>query len=241
MIAIMQPTFLPWIGYFDLIDQVDSLVFLDNVQFSKQSWQQRNRISTDRGLEWITMPVQSGSLDRLIMDVKIGGGHYPSKIINKIEQNYKYHPYFEEFWPIIKSILLSHHNGDLLSKLNINLIKAISKILGIDKNFYVSSDMNNSSGKVERLIDINKNLNSKSYLSPMGAFEYLSEGGYLFVANDIDVKFHKYNHPNYQYKRLPFNQGASVIDLLFTCGDKSIEIIRSGRDNAIGIEELKHA
>lgn len=236
----MQPTFLPWIGYFDLIDQVDNFVFLDNVQFSKQGWQQRNRISTYRGLDWITMPVKSGRLNRLIMDVRIGGSHNPSKVINKIEETYKSHPHFEKFWPKIKSILLSYNNGDLLSELNINLIKSITETLGIDKNFYMSSDINKSTDKIERLIDINNYLNSKNYLSPIGAFGYLLDGVNLFSENNINIKFHKYNHPNYQDQRFPFNQGASVIDLLFTCGDKSLEIIRSGRENSLRMEELKH-
>ena len=105
MIAIMQPTFLPWIGYFDLIDQVDDFVFLNDVQFSKQSWQQRNRIATPRGLEWVTLPVESGSLCRLINEVKITSGI--DRVVSKIENNYKKYPYFSRYWPELKLILIS--------------------------------------------------------------------------------------------------------------------------------------
>ena len=82
-VAISQPTYLPWIGYFDLIDQVDAFIFLDSVQFEKQSWQQRNRIKTPKGLQWLTVPVMfRGRFGQLIHQVEIRAGRSPLPLVN---------------------------------------------------------------------------------------------------------------------------------------------------------------
>ena len=81
-VAIMQPSFMPWIGYFDLMDQVYTFIFLDNVQFEKQTWQQRNKIRTPNGLEWLTIPVKvSGKFGQNICDVEISVQQFPKKQI----------------------------------------------------------------------------------------------------------------------------------------------------------------
>ena len=236
MIAIMQPTFLPWIGYFDLIDQVDNFIFLDDVQFSKQSWQQRNRVATVQGLDWITVPVINGRLNRLIIDVMIGDNL--KKIQNKIENSYSNHPHFDSYWPEIKKTLAQRNAGDSLPKLNIDLIKIISSMLGVDANFSNSSETGTSDDRIDRLIDIIKHYNSDEYISPIGAFNYLSNSYNSFSKENIEVKFQNYNHPKYKLAGFPFHEGASVIDLIFTHGPRSIEIIRSGRSEPYKIEEL---
>lgn len=236
MIAIMQPTFLPWVGYFDLIDQVKIFIFLDNVQFSKQSWQQRNRISTERGLEWITVPVFKGGMSKSISDIKISCDLI--KILNKIEANYKKYPYFELCWPQINQPLKKANATDSLSKLNIDLIESISKILGIETTFYKSSQMNISEDRVSRLVDIIKLNHSGTYLSPVGALEYISSDFNSFTEEDIEVRFQNYIHPNYSLVGYPFSRGASIIDLIFMHGPNSIEFIRSGRGRPHKIEEL---
>lgn len=236
MIAIMQPTFLPWLGYFDLIDQVDNFIFLDDVQFSKQSWQQRNRVATKNGLEWITVPVIGGCINRPIIDVMIGSDL--NKIVNKIEINYKKYPYFNLYWPKLKQAIIERKAGDSLSKLNIQLIEIISAILEINTSFSKSSESETSDDRIIRLIDIIKIHHDYEYLSPIGAFDYLLNSYDSFVAENIEVKFQNYNHPNYYTNSLPFFQGASVIDLIFTQGPKSIDIIRSGRGRPLKIEEL---
>lgn len=227
MIAIMQPTFLPWLGYFDLIDQADLFIFLDNVQFSRQSWQQRNRITTQRGLEWITVPVKGGSSKEQIVDVRLSSDL--KKIIDKIENTYRNHPFFKMYWPDFKEILAVQMAGDSLSTLNIHLIKAISSMLGINASFMTSSTIRTSDHKINRLIDIIKFTRSNQYLSPIGASEYLLHQLDQFSENKIDIKFQNYNHPNYKLEKFPYCEKASIIDLIFTHGLMSVEIIRSGR------------
>src|SRR5271155_2267040 len=98
-VAITQPTYLPWLGYFDLIDQVDAFVLLDSVQFEKQSWQQRNRIKTPNGLQWLTAPVRTkGRSAQLIKDVEIAETDFYIKHLNLIQTNYRNAPFFENWF-----------------------------------------------------------------------------------------------------------------------------------------------
>ena len=98
-VAIMQSTYLPWVGYFALMKSVDVFIILDSVQFSKRSWQQRNQIKTESGAKWLTVPVISkGKKDQLIADVKIDySSKFPESHINMIEQNYRKSPFFGDF------------------------------------------------------------------------------------------------------------------------------------------------
>ena len=134
-ISINQPTFLPWVGWFDLVDHSDVFVVLDDVQFSKQSWQQRNRIRTSKGLEFITIPVKNKD-KQTILDVEIAENHFEKKIIKSIFTNYKkskfFDKYFDEFSDIINQSTKSHK----LSLLNLNLIKWLAEKLNIKKNFF---------------------------------------------------------------------------------------------------------
>ncbi len=98
-IAISQPSYLPWLGYFDLIDQVDTFVVLDTVQFEKQSWQQRNRIKTSAGLMWLTVPVVfRGLLGQKILEVEVRDAEFWRKHLRGIEVNYRRAPCFEEYF-----------------------------------------------------------------------------------------------------------------------------------------------
>ena len=98
-VAISQPTYLPWMGYFDLMDQVDVFVILDSVQFEKRSWQQRNRIKTLAGLQWLTVPVAvRGKQGQLIHEVEIQEPAFWENHLRNIELNYRRTPHFETYY-----------------------------------------------------------------------------------------------------------------------------------------------
>src|ERR1039458_566873 len=121
-IAVTQPPYLPWIGYFDLIDDVDTFVVLDTVQFEKQSWQQRNRIKTPAGLLWLTVPVVfRGLLEQKIMEVEIRDVEFWRKHLRGIEVNYGRAPFFDEYFPQVSSILQDCRPGMRLIDLNLRL------------------------------------------------------------------------------------------------------------------------
>ena len=230
-ILITQPTFLPWVGFFDLIDQADIVVFLNDVQFSKRSWQQRNKIKTKNGLEWITIPAEvKGLRNQNIKDTKINLKNFDfEKFKNKIIFNYSKAKYFSiyigDFFKIIENEL---SNGSI-SDLNLSIIKWLMKIFKIEKKIYLSSELDVDGKKTQKIINICNKLNSKSYISTIGSKEYLQEDIELIKKNKIKTYFHNYIHPKYTQCYTPFIPFASSLDILMNEGDKSLSIIKSGR------------
>lgn len=238
-VVIMQPTYLPWLGYFDLIDQADVLVFLDNVQFEKQSWQQRNKLRTPNGLEWITVPALiKGRFGQSIKDVVINPVGFPDKHIRQIKQNYSRAPCFQMYFERFAHTLTTAAKGSLLCNLNIALIEWMSSQLSISTRFVRASELGLSGKRTQLLVDILKHLKAKTYLSPLGSWDYLKEEWSLICENGVEVEFQNYSHPQYRQVYHPFVPYASAIDLLLNEGDLGAEIIRSGRKSAILAEEL---
>ena len=227
-IAICQPTYLPWIGYFDLIDQVDVFVLLDDVQFEKQSWQQRNRIKTPLGLQWLTVPVMfRGRLEQKIKDVEIRDHEFWRNHRRAIELNYRRARFFDDYFEPLASILSS--NCSSLNDLNIALIGWFAGMLGIGTRVLRSSEVQHEGKRTESLANLCRILGATEYLSPLGSAAYLLAEQAVMTQEGINVLFHNYDHPQYHQLFPPFVSHASVIDLLFNEGPASLEIIRSGR------------
>ena len=229
-IAISQPTYLPWLGYFDLIDQVDMFVFLDNVQFEKQSWQQRNRIKTPMGLQWLTVPVIfRGRFGQLIQDVEIRDTEFCKNHLRAIELNYRRAPFFDLYFPELKEHFNSVQSGSLLGDFTIRLIQWIVNTLNIQTQFMRSSTIKSEGSRSARLVNLCRSLGANSYLSPLGSMTYLMNDVALFEEASIEVKFQNYEHPVYKQLFQPFSAYATALDVLFNEGSRSLEIIRSGR------------
>jgi len=131
-VAISQPTYLPWLGYFDLIDQVDQFVLLDDAQFVKQSWDQRNRIKSPTALQYLTVPVIfRGRLGQRLCDVEIRDPRFWEKHLRAIEVNYGKAYYFDVYFPHLKEILQHCEPGSKLIDLNLALIQWIASDLGL--------------------------------------------------------------------------------------------------------------
>ena len=239
-IAIMQPTYLPWIGYFDLIDQSNTFVFLDTVQFERQSWQQRNRVKIQNGLHWLSVPVlRSGHSTQSIREMEIAKSPaFPLKHLRTIEQHYRRAPYFDDYFPAFEELL--SRDEDLLSNLNQALIQWIAKEVGIQADFKCSSDLRANGKRSELLVNICLELGSASYLSPLGSAGYILEEQENFALAGIAVSFQHYEHPNYRQLSEPFLPYASMLDLLFNEGDKALDILRSGRRPHYSLEEARH-
>ena len=230
-IAISQPTYIPWIGYFYLLDYVDSFVFLDNVQFDKRSWQQRNKIKTTKGLEWITVPVNvKGLMSQKICDAKIKiSEKFPQNHLKSIELNYRLSPFYSNYIDAIKEVYLDSIEHQSLSKLNTQLIIIISKILGIQTDIQFASNLEVLGNKSELLISICKIIKADRYVSTKGATEYLINDKNKFLNNKIKLDILNYEHPEYNQRFDNFQQNAGILDLLFNEGPNSLKIIRSGR------------
>jgi len=229
-VAICQPTYLPWLGYFDLIDQVDNFVLLDTVQFERQSWQQRNRIKTPAGLQWLTVPVRfRGKLGQRICDVEVRTTDFVGKHIRAIELNYSRSRHFNRFFPELSSILRSAQPGGRLSDLNVRLLEWFVAILGIHTPVVLASSLHEEAKRTELLANICRHLGASEYLSPIGSAEYLLCEISVMTDAGIDTHFQYYVHPEYEQRFPPFVPYASVVDLMFNEGDRAMEIIRSGR------------
>jgi hypothetical protein len=237
-IAISQPTYLPWIGYFDLIDQVDLFVFLDNVQFEKQSWQQRNRIKTAVGLQWLTTPVIfRGRFGQLIKDVAIRDSQFCRSHIRSVELAYRRSPYFGQHFSEFSDRLRALCEGSLV-ELNIGLIDWIMGVLGIRTPTVRASALLATGKRTELLASICGAVGATKYISPVGSAVYLlGEQDHLNRAN-VEILFQNYRHPEYRQVYTPFEPYASVVDLLFNCGTEALKILRTGRGAPYSVKQL---
>ena len=229
-IAISQPTYLPWLGYFDLIEQADQFVILDTVQFEKQSWQQRNRIKTAAGLQWLTVPVHfRGRLEQRIHEVQIRDSSFKADHLRAIELAYRRAPYFGEYYPALECHLGTAEEGSRLVDLNCGLMRWMLEALRIATPLYFASQIPVEGKRTELLASICRHLGASAYLSPVGAADYLLGEMEIMTRAGVDVSFQNYAHPEYRQLFPPFVPYASALDLLFNEGPNSQEILRSGR------------
>ena len=225
----MQPTYLPWIGYFKMIDLVDKFIFLDNVQLNKRSFQTRNKIKCMDNELFISVPIKKIKReDSLIKDVEIDGEKWVSKHLNSILHSYSKSKYFPEVFDFISKILKKKNSG--LSNLNCTLIINISRKLGISTEFEkASSTTVNNLNKEDKLIQICKEFEFDNYLSPINSSTY--------IENKTENKFKTSNINLYYYEYFPrkYNQLGkknilylSIIDLLFNYGfENSLDVINN--------------
>ncbi|MDY7003475.1 MAG: WbqC family protein [Cyanobacteriota bacterium] len=228
-IAIMQPTYLPWIGYFDLIDYVDCFVFLDSVQFNKRSWQQRNRLKGAKGVTWLTVPVISkGRREQKIFEVEIDlSRQFQAKHLKTIANCYSKAPFFSQYIDELSTIF--HNTHYCLAELNIELIQWFCKQLGISTQTLRSSDLNIEGKKTELLVNICEVLDANCYLSAEGSRVYIEENN-LFETKNIRLAYHNYKHPIYDQLYGEFIPYLSILDLLFNKGELSLFLIQKGRE-----------
>tara|TARA_B110000902_G_scaffold267188_1_gene358946 strand:+ start:2106 stop:2831 length:726 start_codon:yes stop_codon:yes gene_type:complete len=229
-IAIMQPTFSPWVGYFDLIDQADHFVYLDTVEFSKQSWQQRNKIKGAGGPSWLSLPVTySKTLKTTISEATVGNLNHFKKTITTVQHAYSKANYAESNLMWILDWLANVKEGQLLSDLNVEFIEVVCNKFKISTPRILASKVPHKDNRHERLIDICLSLNATQYISPPGAFDYMQEDISHFKQAGIDVVFHQYNHPVYRQMHGEFASHMSVIDLILNEGEASMSILKEGR------------
>jgi hypothetical protein len=238
-IAIAQPTYLPWLGYFDLLDQVDKFVLLDTVQFEKQSWQQRNRIKTPTGLLWLTVPVVfRGRLGQRIVDVEIREAGFWRDHLRAVELNYRRAPFFDEYYPAWAELLRSASSGPRLAELNISLLCWLAEVLGIKTPIVRSSELAVEGKRTHLLAEVCSLLGATTYVSPIGSADYLLNELPILTGRGVNVVFQHYEHPLYRQLFPPFQSHASALDLLFNEGGNSLPIVRSGRRAAFSSAEV---
>ncbi|MFC1760091.1 WbqC family protein [Candidatus Neomarinimicrobiota bacterium] len=218
-VAILQSNYIPWKGYFDLINSVDEFILYDDVQYTKKDWRNRNLIKTQQGIKWITIPVLHKYTNQLIKDTKIADNRWTNKHWAILSQNYSKAHHFKEYKDIFEELYLNC-TDEYLSQINYKFIVAINKILDIDTKISWSSEFNLVDGKTEKLISICKDCNAQNYLSGPTAKDYFDER--LAEKANIKVEWMDYSdYPEYKQLHPPFDHRVSIIDLIFNEGSNS--------------------
>ena len=237
--AISQPTFLPWLGWFDLADQVDTLALLDDVGFSKQSWQQRNRIRTPAGLEDISVPVKTaGKLGQLILDCDLAESRFADKLVKTLRANYSSAPFFGDSFDGLSEIIQAGGRTNKLVELNCSLISWMAARLGVSTPMIRASSLGVGGLRGEHVASICERVGASEYVSPAGAEGYLAEDRASFDRRGIAVRLHVYEHPVYPQRFLPFMPYASALDVIFNAGPAAPEVMRSGRRAARPLTDM---
>ncbi|HEY9679188.1 MAG TPA: WbqC family protein [Drouetiella sp.] len=224
--AILQSNYIPWKGYFDLINSVDEFVIYDCVQYTTNDWRNRNKIKTQNGLQWLTIPISSSfSQKDKISEVVTSNNIWRKKHWNSLCTNYAKAPYFSMYKPLLNN-LYNESEESSLSKINRAFIDAICKSLEIKTTISDSSKYVIEGDKNQRLINLCKQTGANVYLSGPAAKSYLDEKE--FEANGIAVRWMDYSdYPDYTQLHPPFEHYVSVLDLLFNAGPDSYKYMKS--------------
>jgi len=222
IVAIHQPQYLPWLGYFDKIEQADIFVILDNVQYKKNEWQNRNRIKTANGWQWLTVPVQYKFLEK-INEVKINNRiDWNRKHLNAIVINYGRSFYFKKYRSFFEDVY--SQEWEYLVDINVCLINFLIKALGINTETLMASKLRLREDPTDRLIDICKEVGADTYLAGKDGRKYMDVE--KFKEENVNVIFQDFQHPVYNQLFGNFEPQMSVIDILFNCGEDSLKIRR---------------
>ena len=223
IVAVHQPQYLPWLGYFDKIDRADVFVLLDTVQYKKNEWQNRNRIKAADGPQWLTVPVTYRFPQRIAEVAVNNRERWQHKQRQGIVSNYRKAPFWDDLSPFIEEVLSP--TWELLAPLNIFGVKELAAILGIETPLYVASELGEfPEDPDERLIAITKHFGADTYLAGSGGRDYMNLDRY--AQSGIEVLFQEYHHPVYAQLFGAFEPYLSVVDLLFNHGKESLSILR---------------
>jgi len=206
-------------------------VLLDNVQYTKNSFINRNRIKTPQGAKWLTVPVKiKGRFGQLIKDVEINSTiDWRRKHLATLEANYKKARFFELVFEGLKSIYYEHDWSNL-SSFNIRLLEWVLSILKLEKRVVRASDLDVKGESTRLLIGIVKAVGGNVYLSGFGGAKYQEEE--LFKGDGIELQYYEFSHPVYPQLWSDFVPNLSIIDLLFNCGPESLDIILRGEEDS---------
>lgn len=227
-VAIIQSNYIPWKGYFDIINNADVFVFFDDVQMTKRDWRSRNKIKTAKGTEWLTVPFYGGR-NQLISNVTIVQDDWQKKHLRTLQHNYQKSPFFQDCYALLAWLYKQPHKN--LSEFNQATTIKICEILGIQCEFVHSADLQSSGKKDDRLIDICKKLKATAYISGPMAKNYIVED--KFMEAGIELIYTNYIYPEYPQLYPPFDHYVTILDLLFNCGPDAPYYIWGWRDESV--------
>jgi hypothetical protein len=217
-LGCIQPSYIPWRGYFEIIARSDVFVFYDDVAYTKQDWRNRNRIKTNQGAIWLTIPVQKQTTDGRICDVLIDNTkNWSRKHWRSICEAYSKAPYFRKYEQFFGDAF--EREWTHLSDFCIYLATQICEWLEIKAELVRSSKLGLSGVKTDRLVQLCEKLEARHYLSGPSAQDYIELD--KFAAINVGVEYMHYDYSEYPQLHGDFRGDVSIIDLLFNCGEQS--------------------
>lgn len=218
-VAILQSSYIPWKGYFDIIHDVDLFIFYDDVQYTERDWRNRNKIKMSRGLEWLTIPTD-GTRRHLIDEVRFADPKWQLNHWRTLRHVYGKTPHFEHYRPFLEDIYLGRR-WSYLSELNRHLIEHISReFLGISTVFADARQYGSVEAKQERIIDLLTKAGATLYVSGPSARNYIEEP--RFAQAGIELVWKDYSgYPEYPQHYQPFEHHVTILDLLFHVGPEA--------------------
>jgi hypothetical protein len=226
-LAAVQSSYIPWKGYFDVIGHVDAFLFLDDVQYTRRDWRNRNRIKLNGELHWLTIPVEAkGRYHQRIDETRVADRSWAERHWKTLVQAYRRAPYFDETAALLEPLYERHAATELLTEVNTGFTSAICAHLGIDTRLSMSTEHETSDEPSQRLLDLCLALGADEYVSGPSAQAYLDVE--RFTRAGVRVSFADYSRYG-EYDQLggPFEHGVSVVDLMFNTGPRARDHLNS--------------
>jgi len=230
-VVILQPSYIPWRGYFDQVRKADMFIFYDDVQYDKHGWRNRNQIKTSQGKQWLTIPVHSRGVQ--LEKISINNIHivqensWNADHFKTLQYAYNKAPYFKKYLPLLEQFY--HRQDEFLADFTIDFTIALARELGImHTRFMRSSELEGIDGqKTDRLIQILKRIGATHYISGPSAQDYIEAE--KFVAANITLEYMQYDYPEYPQLYPPYDPFVSVLDLLFMVGSDAGQYLEKGK------------
>lgn len=224
IIGILQPGYLPWLGFFEQMYRCDVFVLYDDVQYDKEGWRNRNRIKTANGVQWLTVPVLARFSDHpMITEIRINNEvNWRKKHLASIRQSYRKAPFFGDYYELFEEAY--SRDWDFLVDLDLYFITKLAECLGMrEKRIFRSSDVRVRGERIERLVHLCKHFRADTFYEGAAGRNYIDERA--FLEEGVRVEFQNYRHPIYNQLYGDFIPYLSVIDLLFNHGEKSLRML----------------
>lgn len=225
-VAIVQSNYIPWKGYFDLINSVDEFILFDDMQYTRRDWRNRNKIKTPQGAAWMTVPVEvKGKYFQKISDTVISDPGWARDHWKTIRQFYAKAAHFDEYRDQLEDLYMGSRETSL-SLINYRFLSGICGMLGITTKLSWSMDYSPAEGKTERLVSLCEQAGAKVYLSGPAAREYIQPE--IFEGEGIELVYFNYDgYPEYRQRYPPFIHGVTVLDLILNEGREARNYMKS--------------
>lgn len=225
-VVILQPSYIPWRGYFDQIRRADLFIFYDDIQYDKHGWRNRNQIKTHQGKQWLTIPVHSKGVTQgvPIKDVHIDWSKpWAKSHLKSLTIAYSKAPHFKEYLPLLESFF--ERRDDFLADFTIATTIELARELDFSTRFMRSSEIDGIEGqKTDRLIALLKRVGATHYISGPSAGSYMEPD--KFAAAGITFEFMQYDYPEYPQLYPPYDPYVSILDQLFMLGPQAGEFFQ---------------